>query len=618
MSKRRIYFILWMVLLWIIMITYFIDKVFLSWSLVSSIIWNEEDIVKVDNSWINLIDKNNKSNIWNWSNWTNWISLVKKETVENGSSKNSVNGKINKDISTIIVFNQLSMADKPYVDYLNTYMWNLKNQMLNDYVFYSIDEKGNSLWTTVSCWKKFSGIKKDNFSVFQTIKNLDFLEVIKVFKLITKNDQNAKLFIVGDSLSTECNNEQSIKWLRAEIGSSNVNIYILWTNFSEDTLNYEMRMNFYKKLAIDLWVQYVKIKSPSDFSTFINTKLYPLEAWQWNLINATTNTEIMFFDENWVSTTASTIIYQKKWSIFIKYGEFINEWILQLSLLPGIYYFDSIDSVKWIKVKTEPKTINDTLKYKESMYFRKTKLNVNVFSEKWEPVLASMKITDSNNGDFLIKDVKDTSAFIYDMLPWSYKLEVRTKDRFIFIDDIIVTWQKSIDKTYKTIKWKLKINVKNETWTKKDNVFVKIINGYSENIFNLTWWENEVELGWGSYIIEVTDSSSWNKITKNITLSEKNPSSEVEIIFSSINITLNVGLEPVMFRFYYAKDYPLLPENEVERKKMALKSISWSGKMKLSLMPWDYTIESFNFKDEKVWTKNITIDDMSWTEYSLD
>ena len=30
--------------------------------------------------------------------------------------------KINKDISTVVVFNQLSMADKPYVDYLNTYM----------------------------------------------------------------------------------------------------------------------------------------------------------------------------------------------------------------------------------------------------------------------------------------------------------------------------------------------------------------------------------------------------------------------------------------------------------------------------------------------------------------
>lgn len=617
MSKRRLYFIITFVLLATWVVAYFVDSVLFSWKILGWII-NNSDTVDTNwvEWWVNLLNKwEQKQDIINTDTTANGgVSLVSKTTIENGIKPDS-KVVVKNETASVIIFNQLNMSDKPYVDYLNTYVGNLKAQSLTDYTFYLLEEKWSSLWS--SCSTKFWIWKRDSFNVFQTIKNLDFIQAIRVFKKMSKTDPTAKLFIIGDAVSTDCNSDENIKWLRSEVGSSNSNIYIIWTNYDEGSQNFEIRMAFFKKLAIDIGVQYIKAKSPAEFSTLINTKLYPLEAWKWNLLNATINTELLFFDENGVSTAATTIVYQKKWSIFIKYGEFVNDGSLQLSLLPGIYYFESLDTLKWISVKTEPKTINDTLKFKESVYFRKTKLNVNVFNENDEPVIWSMKISDANNGWFIIKEVKETSAFVYDLLPGHYSLEVKTKDKFVFMDDIVVTGQKTIDKKYVTRKWKLSITVKNESWSIKDNVFVKVFNWYKDNVFSGNGWKQSIVIGWGTYTIDVEDSSSGNKISKTVTLSEKNPTTDVEIMFTSMNITLDIWNDPKMLRFYYDKDYATLPLNENEKKKLALKSISWSQKMRMDLMPWTYVIEIFNFKDEKTWMKRITVDDMSWTEYSL-
>jgi len=605
---------------WKYIYIFFISTIFL---LVSAYFMNKAFLLYFF-LWKYNINNNTEQNIEIWDS-LNLLNKTKEEKKQNNnasislvSNNNTIktnkttNSNIDSSINSVIILNQLTLSEKPYIEYLNTYINNLKIQWLNDYKFYLIKGK-NNIWT---CWNTFAWEEKTSFDIFNIIKDIDYIESIRAFKKISSKDKTAKLFIIWDSVSTLCNNDLNINWLKNEIWSANINIFIIWTENQNDPNNI-IKDSFFKKLSLELWIQYIKIKSPWEFSNLINTKLYPLELWNGNLINQTINTEILFYDNDWNSTSVTTTVYQKKWSIFNKYWEYVNDWLLQLSLLPWIYYFEMVDNIKWIKVKTEPKTINDTLKYKEKIFFRKTKLNINVLNEQKDPVLSNITIKDLNNWWFILKDIKNTSSLIEELNPWKYELEVKTFDKFIFKDTLELFWQTNIDKEYLTKKWKVQINVKNEIWNIKDNVIVKIYNWNNEQVFVWNGWKIETELWWGTYNVSVEDATSWNIIKDTFTLSANVPSESIDVIFKSIQVVLDIWDTPKMLRFYYNKDYELLPENADEKRKLAFKNISWSWKMKVNLMMWDYVIELFDFNNQYIWNKKISVDDMNSTTFTL-
>lgn len=526
--------------------------------------------------------------------------------------------KVEQSSHNFFVLNTLTIQDKTYIDTINNYIDTLKINGYNTYAFYELTNWG--LWDN-GCTVKFNGGPQEKMSIFSTINKFSFTDTLVNFNNISKKNKSIKLFILWDTINENCNREEVINNLQSLIGTDNNNIFVIWLNKEQNAGRAEQVTKediFFNNLSIKTGIQYLKVKNAGKLSEILNARIYPIQSGNWNLLQEGINAELLFFDTSNNPTAAMVSVYHQKWSTFIKQWEYTNDSITQLALVPWTYYFEIRDISSNMIIKTEQTVINSTQKFKKSFYFRKTKLASSVKNEAGKAVLANYEIYDTLNGNYLLKEQKWAETFNFELSPWKYKLKVKTNNKFQFEEDILVEGQWILNFDFKEEQRKLKVNVKNSDGTIKQDVLVKVYTMEWDNIFSLQWWEVETVLWAWSYKVEAIDINSSSKVNRNANVSSVAPTTTIELTFRTAPTILDVGKNPLMIRIYDKKTYDAYPKDSVEKQKIALRSISWSWKLKLNLFPWEYAVDMFNINWQIIWSKSFYVWDFDDNNISLE
>lgn len=534
-----------------------------------------------------------------------WVTTKPKEKVEQNSHN-------------FFVMNNLTIQDKIYVDTINNYIETLQINGYKNYAFYELSNGGLG---DNNCTNKFNGWVKDKLSIFSTINKFSFADTLINFNNVSKKNKSIKLFILWDNINANCNTEEDINNLQKLIWTDNNNVFIVWLNKEQNSWREEQTTKkdiFFNNLSVKTGIQYIKVKNPWKLAELLNARIYPIQSGNGNLLNESINAELLFFDASNNPTAAKVSVFHQKWSSFIKQWDYTNDTITQLALVPGNYYFEVRDLSSNMIIKTEQTIINSTNKYKKSFYFRKTKLSSSVKNEAWKAVLANYEIIDVLNGNYLLKEVRNVDTFNFELSPGKYKLRVKTHNKFQFNEEILVEWQANLNFEFKEEQRKLKVSVKNSDGTIKQDVLVNVYTLENDNIFSLQWGDVETTLWAWSYRVEAVDINSWSKVTRNVNVSSAAPSTSVELTFRTAPTILDVGPNPLMVRIYDKKTYDAYPKDSVDKQKLALRSMSWSGKLKLNLFPWEYAVDMFNISWQIVGSKSFYVWDFDTNNVSLE
>ena len=504
------------------------------------------------------------------------------------------------------VLNSLNIQEKSYVDTINGYLETLKLNGFTEYTSYLMNNAGLD---DKRCSVKFNA-QEGEMKLLASMQKISFVELLNTFNKVSNGNKGIKLFIVGDNVDFSCNPEIEIDALQKIIGTNNNNIVIIGLNKQENAGKagaITKSESYFNLMKEKLGVQYIKAKNAGALSEHLNAKIYPINVGNNSALNSNINAELLFFDENNNPTAATVTVYNKRGTIYNRYGEYTNDGATQIALPPGTYYFEVRDINNGLIQKTEPKIINNSQKFKQSFYFRKVKTTVRTINKEGMPVVSTFEILDRDNSNNRIAEGKNTSQLLVDLLPERYLVKVRTANNYTFSKEVELDGKdKNYELEFKEEEKKLEITVRTNEMDIKKDVVVKVFNNDGENVYSASGGEISTVVGVGSYTVEATDSSTNTKVTKKFEVSASMPTTTVEIVFKTSSVVLDIGSTPAMLRLYDKKIYDDVKTSD-KKESFALRSVSGSGKMKMNLMPGEYVVEMSNINGKQVGVKTFIV-----------